>query len=184
MYLQTLSELKTTDKITIDDYTRLISKNQITENYLLKADQENLQQDEILELLEKIKNQEKGKEEQINILSSNLSTVVVEQKELLTEKKVLIEKISEKEKNEQEQNEKIEQLSNNINFLQNSISEIKFNNSTDEFNKTLSIELNKGISKFKRQYYWSFTYYILFAVIAIGLYYLSEHIKTIKSSRV
>lgn len=182
LYLQTLSELKTTDKITIDDYTRLISKNQITENYLLKADQENLQQDEILELLEKIKNQEKGKEEQINILSSNLSTVVVEQKELLTEKKVLIEKISEKEKNEQEQNEKIEQLSNNINFLQNSISEIKFNNATDEFNKTLSIELNKGISKFKRQYYWSFTYYILFAVIAIGLYYLSEHIKNIKSS--
>ena len=119
---------------------------------------------------------------QINILSSNLSTVVIEQKELLTEKKVLIEKISEKEKNEQEQNEKIEQLSNNINFLQNSISEIKFNNATDEFNKTLSIELNKGISKFKRQYYWSFTYYILFVVIAIGLYYLSEHIKTIKSS--
>ena len=182
LYLQTLNELKTTDKITIDDYTRLISKNQITENYLLKADQDNIQQDEVLELLEKIKNQEKGKEEQISILSSNLSTVVVEQKELITEKQGLIEKISEKEKIEQQQSVKIEELSNNVNLLQNSISEIKFNNATDEFNKNLTIELNKEISNFKRKNYWSFTYYLLFAIIAIGLYFLSEHIKTIKAS--
>lgn len=182
LYLQTLNELKTTDKITIDDYTRLISKNQITENYLLKADQDNVQQDEILELLEKIKNQEKGKEEQISILSSNLSTVVIEQKELITEKQVLIKKISEKETIEEQQNVKIEELSSNVNFLQNSISEIKFNNATDEFNKNLSIELNKEISKLKWKNYWSFIYYALFAIISIGLYFLSEHIKTIKAS--
>jgi hypothetical protein len=175
LYLQTLNELKTTEKISIDDYTRLISKNQITENYLLKADQDNIQQDEILELLEKIKNQEKGKEEQISILSSNLSTVVVEQKELITEKQVLIKKISEKETIEQQQSVKIEELSN-------SIAEIKFNNATDEFNKNLTIELDKEISKLKRKNYWSFTIYALFAILSIGLYFLSEYIKTIKST--
>lgn len=182
LYLQTLNELKTTEKISIDDYTRLISKNQITENYLLKADQDNIQQEEILELLEKIKNQEKGKEEQIIILSTNLSNVVVEQKELITEKQVLTKKISEKEKIEQQQSLKIEELSNDVSFLQNSISEIKFNNAIDEFNKNLTIELDKEISKLKRQNYWSFTIYVIFAIVSIGLYFLSEHIKTIKET--
>lgn len=182
LYLQTLNDLKTNKKISIDDYTRLISKNQITENYLLKADQDNIQQEEILELLDKIKNQEKGKEEQISILSSNLSTAVVEQKELITENQELIKKISDKETIEQQQNIKIEVLSNNVNFLQNSISEIKFNNATNEFNKNLIIDLNKEISKLNRKNYWSLTIYVLFAIISIGLYFVSEHIKSIKET--
>jgi hypothetical protein len=175
LYLQTLNELKVTDKITVDDYTRLISKNQITEIYLLKADQENIQQDEILELLEKIKNQEKGKEEQISVLSTSLSSVKEEKNEL-------IEIITVKESIEQKQNNKIVELSENISLLQSSIAEIKYNNAIDEYNRNLKIELNKELTKFKRKNYKAVLFYVLFAIIIGISYYLSEYFKTLKAT--
>ena len=175
LYLQTLNELKTAEKINAEDYSRLISKNQITESYLLRANQENIEQEEILEILEQIKHKEKIKDEKLNDLSNDIISYQEEKKEL-------IGKITEKESIQGDQTAKISELSGNIENLQKSIAELKYNNATDEYNKNMLIELNKDLGKYTRKKYWSISIYIIFALVSVGVFYLSEYIKNVKST--
>jgi hypothetical protein len=69
-YLKIIKILRERKEITPEDHARLISNNQITSDFLRSAEIEKINQNEVKDILNKIKKEEKEKIEEIGILKS------------------------------------------------------------------------------------------------------------------
>jgi hypothetical protein len=103
-YLSIIKDLKKEDKITVDDYTRLITKNQITQEYLLNADTEKINEVEIKEVLSKIKEVESKKdvalsekEKLINELTENNKKLIGKVETISNEKETSVQQLLSKQ---------------------------------------------------------------------------------------
>lgn len=76
-YLSIIKELKKEEKITMDDYTRLITKNQITKDFLLNTDS-NIDEVKVKEVLSKIKEKERLKDKQLDDKSKEVNDLIKE----------------------------------------------------------------------------------------------------------
>lgn len=80
-YLSIIKELKQEEKITMDDYTRLITKNQITQDFLLNTDP-NIDESKVKEVLSRIKEEERRKEEQLDSKDKEIDNLIKEKNRL------------------------------------------------------------------------------------------------------
>ena len=93
LFISCAKELVKNNKINIEDYTRLVSKNQMSEDALVDLSLNEINHEKVLELLEKIKEDENRKKEHINDYKAELE---IKDKTIdsLTKRVALLEKQS------------------------------------------------------------------------------------------
>lgn len=126
-YLTIIKTLKKEDKITIEDYTRLITKNQTTQEYLLNTNFEKINESTVKEVLERIKNEENVKNRELSEKEKTIVDLTEINRQLTAEFKTL---------NEEKQNRENELIKNNEetkDTLQRQIDDLRFTTALKDY---------------------------------------------------
>lgn len=164
-YLSIINQLKNDNEITIEDYSRLITKNQITQEYLLTINCENINKKEVKTVLEKIKTKEQERDNSINEKESLIIKLTESNKDL-------IESI----RNEREQLEKVRSESEKIREterlgFQTQIDQIKRESKLKDY---ISERLSSEFEPLSRK----LILFIFVCIVCGFLYFLSDYIIT------
>jgi hypothetical protein len=87
-YVSIINQLKNDNEITVEDYTRLITRNQITQEYLLTTDYVSINKHEVKSILEKIKNRDEEKDNSLNEKEALVIKLTESNKELIESMKL------------------------------------------------------------------------------------------------
>lgn len=140
LFISYAKELVKDKKIEIEDYSRLVSKNQMSEEALVDISPSEINIEKVLEILEKIKADEKGK------------------KELVSDYKTKIDK----------KDKLIDSLSIRVTVLENEIRNSKaqqyYNDKIKAYNSKLQTFINEEWSKEKKQIKKTLIWYSLFII--------------------
>lgn len=146
-FKQTIKELRDDDTISAEDHARLVSKNQITERYLLDVSDESLTRDDVLSILEKIKIEEAAKVEEIKIKGETIDSLTNKKSEL--EQKVILSNKAEEQL--RKENENLNSKTNDLEGKLNKVISDK-NKSSEENERLINLLKKKRLEELLIEY--------------------------------
>jgi len=156
-YLTIIKELKKEDKISVEDYTRLITKNQITQEFLLNVENDKIEEKEIRDVLTKINEEEKKVKTELSEKENHISELTSQNEELTKQKEHAEAEIIEKEKQQQEENKN----------LQGQIDQLKYESELKDY---IEENLEKDFYPLPKKLFFNVFVFIL----VIFLFFLSD----------
>jgi hypothetical protein len=164
-YLSIINDLKKDEEISIEDYSRLITKNQITQEYLLSVNCEAINKHEVKSVLEKIKLKDQEKEKAINEKEAIISELTESNKNLISS----IEIDREQQLRLKEENDKKHESEKST--FQNQLDSLKHESALKDY---ISEQLEKDFEPLSRK----LTFFIFVCFLCILCYFLSDYIIT------
>jgi hypothetical protein len=159
-YISEAKELLKNESIDLEDYSRLVSKNQYSEQLLLENDPDDINPTKVLEVLKVIKEKEEYKEEKIKIIESELGA---------------------KTNEVDNKNQEIDGLTKRVQDLEK---DKALKDAQDEFNKELGIynndkliSMQKAWESFLKTHRKTRNRYLFFIVFSLVMIFVALYLK-------
>jgi len=160
-YLTTINKLIDDKEITADDYTRLITKNQITQDYLLNATMTGINKEKVKSILVEIKQTQEELSEELVKKDSLVS-------DLNTKKSILEEELNKEKSKRRESEEKLKKLEEqDLKALGDKIEELEKKNRRNDY---IMKNTNARMDPMSKQIFWVG----IILILTIGIFSFSD----------